>query len=619
MIQPFPQFANRTRKRRFCAGHRTWDRPAALCTFGTAGLILSAGMDDGIESLATLLLDLEKEAEGLRAANGSQCVGPAIERSQSDIRALRFHLHKDSGHRPMVCVLGGTGTGKSTIVNRLLETEVSGTSFRRTFTSGAVAIHGGASVPAGWLGLAARRIAPQDLPARGEAGTLVVVRHDHPVTAAITIVDTPDLDGDQPVHHAEADRVFRWAEAIVFVVTPEKYQMTELLPYYRLALRYALPSLFVMNKCEEAAVVEDYRRQLSDRGYPQACLYVVARDDAAYEPPPDASLASLREATAGLGQAFRSEQSGALRAAALRTRCRDMLERLRDQVTAPLAHRHEEIHRLMAGLRAMAVPAPGVDLAPATSQLQRRMQEQSVLFLMGPQRLLQRVRQVPGLLLRLPRTAWDVLMGGHATRIEPPLSNTEAGPLPDFAGILTDQFRILQSRMDDLLGDGMMLRTEADGEDYRRTKFDPAEAGRIATQELDDLNAWLTQRWDQSPRDTMLFRKLLKALPGGRKLTEYSEAAPYLLAVIMALHHATFWGMDLLVIGSFGMVVWLVEKLSNEVTSRTRKANERIAERFAELAARQVEATCAWLSQQTVRAERLERVERLMDRVAQAI
>jgi hypothetical protein len=48
------------------------------------------------------------------------------------------------------------------------------------------------------------------------------------VTRFATLVTRPDLDGDQPAHHAQADRAFRWAEAIVFLVTPEKYQMTEL-------------------------------------------------------------------------------------------------------------------------------------------------------------------------------------------------------------------------------------------------------------------------------------------------------------------------------------------------------------------------------------------------------
>ena len=53
----------------------------------------------------------------------------------------------------------------------------------------------------------------------------------------ITLVDTTDVDGDEQSHHAQAERVFRWSQMILFVVTPEKYQMTELIPYYRLARR----------------------------------------------------------------------------------------------------------------------------------------------------------------------------------------------------------------------------------------------------------------------------------------------------------------------------------------------------------------------------------------------
>ena len=86
---------------------------------------------------------------------------------------------------------------------------------------------------------------------------------DSALTQRITSIDTPDLDGDQPLHHAQADRVFRWAQAILFLVTPEKYQMTELVPYYRMAARYGLPAIFVMNKAEEQIVVDDYARVIA--------------------------------------------------------------------------------------------------------------------------------------------------------------------------------------------------------------------------------------------------------------------------------------------------------------------------------------------------------------------
>src|SRR6266536_3429383 len=67
-------------------------------------------------------------------------VGEAIERWRAGAAALRFHLMREDPRPVIVAVLGGTGTGKSTIVNRLVGADVSAASFRRTFTAGAIAI-----------------------------------------------------------------------------------------------------------------------------------------------------------------------------------------------------------------------------------------------------------------------------------------------------------------------------------------------------------------------------------------------------------------------------------------------------------------------------------------------
>ena len=126
---------------------------------------------------------------------------------------------------------------------------------------------------------------------------MIVVPHASDLTRSVTLVDTPDLDGDQPLHHAQADRAFRWADAVLMLVTPEKYQMTELVPYYRLGRRYAAPMLFAMNKVEQQAVVDDYQMRLSQAGTDPSgrpMVFAIPRDDANYEPPPQANLDALR-------------------------------------------------------------------------------------------------------------------------------------------------------------------------------------------------------------------------------------------------------------------------------------------------------------------------------------
>src|SRR4051812_22088584 len=79
----------------------------------------------------------------------------AIDRWRADAAALRFHLNRRPGAGPiLVTILGGTGTGKSTLVNRLLGADVSAASFRRTFTAGPIAIAKTSNaLPDRWLGV----------------------------------------------------------------------------------------------------------------------------------------------------------------------------------------------------------------------------------------------------------------------------------------------------------------------------------------------------------------------------------------------------------------------------------------------------------------------------------
>src|SRR5690606_3369967 len=152
------------------------------------------------ETLEARLIALKPGEPGLREA---------IARARADLAAFRFHLHHP-GTPALLVIVGGTGTGKSTLLNRLLGERVSATSYRRTFTAGPIAVQlGAAQAPEGWLGV--EHVIAQELPARGHPDALVIVKADGWRTAAssetaaaapaVLLVDTPDLDGDQPAHH----------------------------------------------------------------------------------------------------------------------------------------------------------------------------------------------------------------------------------------------------------------------------------------------------------------------------------------------------------------------------------------------------------------------------------
>lgn len=561
-----------------------------------------------LEKLSTPLQRLDA---AMLALHGRLSVAAktAIERWRAQAAALQFHLQPVEGPTITV-VLGGTGTGKSTLVNRLIGATVTAASFRRTFTAGPVAVaHRPDDIPDGWLGVEHILAEPSALPARGRVDALVMVADESlGDMAANPLVDTPDLDGDQPAHHAQADRAFRWARRLLFVVTPEKYQMTELLSYYRLARRYQTSALFVMNKCEESAVVEDFRRQLAERDWPQANVFIIPRDGAAYEPAAEANLDALREALHKpvVSDSIPLQQGIANRVA-------DVVNDLADRVIEPLREARREIDRLIAALRAMEAAPAGVDVNPITQQLQRRLQQRSVLYLIGPQRVLDRVRQVPTMLARLPRATWDWVMRGDVPAdLIDPKSPVQPGEPPDFHATLADQFTVVRSRIDDVIRSSpaaaQWLAEDADG--YATSLIDPASAGVIADEEIERLKQWLGTRWNATPRDTRMLHALLKYLPGGKKLTRWSEAAPYLLAVALVVHHALF-GVDLLVIGGYSLATWLTERLSNEVSSQTRATNRRISERFERLAHEQIDRACQWLDRQAPAIKELERLVKL--------
>ncbi len=497
-----------------------------------------------------------------------------IGRVRSDAAAMRYHLTTGASHGRALVVIGGTGTGKSTLVNRLLQANLSATSFRRTFTSGAVGIVAAIDqLSPVWLGESHELQA--DPPAKGQSDRLTLLTFDSPLTRSLALIDTPDLDGDNPAHHAVADQAFRWANALLFLVSPEKYQMTELQPYYDLAGRYEVPAVFVMNKCESAQQFEDYRKLLPEN----ASVFAVPRDDALWASPADTNLDALRSALPSL--------PAPACPAGLTARCKDLAGRLVDQVLARLESSRRQADRARAALLAMDRPLPEVDVHPITQAVQKRMNERSVLYLIGPQRILDRVRQAPGFLARLPRSTWDLVMRGKL----PNAADSPSGPasLPDFRSILVDEFTALRSRIDDQTRAAGVDPLLLESTQYKQLLIDPAEAGKIADEELASLKAWLEERWNKTPRDTAMLVNLLKYLPGGKQVIRLSEAAPYLLTLVVISHHAMFGHVDLIVLGSWSLFTWLTEKLSNEVTARARLANQRLTERFGQLAEKQVE------------------------------
>ncbi|MEM1012167.1 MAG: GTPase domain-containing protein [Planctomycetota bacterium] len=514
-------------------------------------------------------------------------------------KAAGFHVASPKDATPIIALVGGTGTGKSTLVNRLLDAPDRGddalvaTSFRRTHTTGCVAIvPNGKTLPDGWMGV---RHVPSDRdsgPARGEGDDLVILSTGD---SDFVPVDTPDLDGDVVEHHRRAERAFRWATAIVLVATPEKYQLPEADRFTTLASRWDLPLRVVMNKADDLDAADDWQTRLGD-----ATVFVVPRDDAPLSSPGGRSLDDLR---ASLSHLEPADDAG------LRTRLADVAGRAADLVLEPARTQRRRCDDAAERLRALIRPEAGVDVHPMTRQLQSRLRKQSVLYLMGPGRIIDRARSLPGVVARLPRSAWDLVTRGKLPD-EPADDTPAADAAPDFPRDVGDAFDVFAARCDDAMKEAGL---SPDGEAWKLPR-DRAE--EIATERLAELRRWLEARWDKKPRDTRAIEWLAKHVPGGKHVTKLSETAPYLLVAASAATSVVTAGAEQVVIGGYLLTTWLGERLSNEVAAKTRQTNAALAADFAKLCDEQAQRAIAWCDAAAASPADLTALDKAVDAVA---
>ncbi|MCC6238998.1 MAG: GTPase domain-containing protein [Phycisphaerales bacterium] len=553
----------------------------------------------------------------------------AIAHARRDLSAFQFHLTYSGP--PLVALLGGTGTGKSTLLNRLLGKTISAASTLRTYTAGPIAVAPeGLTILPRWLDLP--HVQARELPVRGNTQQLMVVTA--PPEAQMTsviLIDTPDLDGDQPAHHDVAERIFRWATGVIFVTSPEKYQKRELLPYYRLASRYGLDVLFVMNKAENQGVIDDYKNQLALNSWPGARLFAVPRDDSPLTIAPQATLEKLKEMLQRSG-ALVSEATG--RAGYLSVRRDDLVSRLLDQIVEPLQQLQKIIDGARAGLKAQMRPTADGDLPnmpPLAEALRRRMRGQSILYLLGPQRMWDRTRQI-GRLVRggvasinpfSKQTQEPEIEGAGDNEQDARLREKyKNNPAAYFADILEDVFRARQTEIEDNLRSqpavaDWMKQYEGAELAIATSRSDPALAGEIARQEVAALQEWIEKQRHEKPRDTLILLKILRLLPGTGYLVKLFEATPW--ALLLLLGFVTHYGAwELVISGGYAAVAYLMEKLSDEVRSRVNQTQQRISQRYDELVRQQIRKYESWLNSKAPTTAQIETLRQLVEQFALA-
>ena len=148
-------------------------------------------------------------------AGGSELPGGPVAKATAVVTKVGERTSLVGGHT-VVALAGATGSGKSSLFNALVGSDVSTVGARRPTTSKPTAGVWG-DEPAGplldWLGVATRHHVEGTKGVAGAVGSL----------DGLVLLDLPDFDSRETSNRVEAERVLELVDVFVWVTDPQKY------------------------------------------------------------------------------------------------------------------------------------------------------------------------------------------------------------------------------------------------------------------------------------------------------------------------------------------------------------------------------------------------------------
>lgn len=199
--------------------------------------------------------ELLTEGLGMTDAPGVLLEHATMTHLVAEVENARRSRDELDAERIVVGLLGGTGVGKSTLLNAVAGAAISNASHRRP-TTDRVVCYTHADFPI-----------PEGIPAEDLADS--VGEHALDALRGVTILDLPDIDSRKPQHRDRVHRVLPHLDLLLVVTSVEKY--ADLVLYEELAALPQSPKnlVFIVNAVDridaeqEHAVTSDFETKLA--------------------------------------------------------------------------------------------------------------------------------------------------------------------------------------------------------------------------------------------------------------------------------------------------------------------------------------------------------------------
>ncbi|MFC1705818.1 GTPase [Planctomycetota bacterium] len=218
--------------------------------------------------MQTQVCEVIRDVDGWLAESRGLFVSVEHERSSLEEGLLSLQGLGDRLEAPLFILLcGGTGVGKSTLLNAMAGAEIAESSPIRPTTDRFTIYHH----------VANELCIPEELAALGQR-----VRHERSLLRDKVLIDAPDFDSTTLEHKSVLRKALELSDLVVVLATPEKYANAELHRILR-AYRAGREYVFLLNRLDhgiEPEVVDDFRGELSKAGFAEVTVLKLSARDA---------------------------------------------------------------------------------------------------------------------------------------------------------------------------------------------------------------------------------------------------------------------------------------------------------------------------------------------------